>query len=75
MEQLMTNMKKVEKRGYIVDGFVQSITRVFDVPKGEVNVQVVYDATKCGPNKAVWSPVFLPTHVVQMLLQSVKTLT
>ena len=45
MEQLMTNMKKVEKRGYIVDGFVQSITRVFDVPKGEVNVQVVYDAT------------------------------
>eukprot|EP00957_Ditylum_brightwellii_P047278 3591614-Ditylum_brightwellii.AAC.1 len=38
------------------------MTGYFDVDKGKEDIQIVYDASKCGLNAAVWSPNFgLPT--------------
>ena len=49
-------------QGYINAGGVKSITGFFDVPKGEADIRMVYDATKCGLNAALWTPnFFLPT--------------
>lgn len=59
--------KKVEAvvgpdREYISEGFVRSITGFFCVPKGEDDIRIVYDATKCQLNAALWAPkFFLPT--------------
>ena len=48
--------------GYINVGGVKSITGFFDVPKGDEDIRMVYDANKCGLNKALWTPnFFLPT--------------
>ena len=60
-------LKKVDKvvnpkRRYVADGLVKSLTGYFAVPKGKTDIRVVYDATKCGLNAALWAPnFFLPT--------------
>ena len=61
--QLEKKIKKVkENRGYMEEGWVESLTSFFAVPKGEDDIRVVYDATKSGLNKALWAPNFpLPT--------------
>ena len=53
----------VRLRKYIKDGgYVTSTTGFFDVPKGEGDIRMVYDATKCGLNDVLWTPnFFLPT--------------
>ena len=41
---------------------MKSITGFFDVPKGDSDICMVYNATKCGLNDALWTPnFFLPT--------------
>ena len=53
---------KVRQRGYILPGQVNSLTGFFAVPKGDDDIRIVYDATACGLNDALWSPNFaLPT--------------
>lgn len=60
--QLEDKIKKVVERGYIVPGYVKSLTSFFAVPKGEGDIRVVYDATRSGLNDAIWTPnFFLPT--------------
>ena len=52
----------VRGRRYIQPGGVKSTTGFFDVPKGDTDIRMVYDATKCGLNDALWTPnFFLPT--------------
>jgi hypothetical protein len=51
-------IKKVADRGYIKDGEVDSLISFFAVPKGEEDIRMVYDATKCGLNEVIWSPNF-----------------
>ena len=49
-------------RRYITRGYVRSLTGFFAVPKGDNDVRIVYDASKCGLNDALWCPnFFLPT--------------
>ncbi len=65
-ETMRTKMKeklnKVRQRGYVIPGDVRSMTGYFAVPKGEHDIRMVYDATACGLNEALWSPnFFLPT--------------
>ena len=61
-EKLKSKIQKVRDRGYVRPGFVRSLTGYFAVPKAETDIRVVYDATKCGLNDAVWAPnFFLPT--------------
>ncbi|GFH53884.1 hypothetical protein CTEN210_10360 [Chaetoceros tenuissimus] len=62
LEAMRKKIKKVADRGYIKDGEVDSLISFFAVPKGEEDIRMVYDATKCGLNEVIWSPnFFLPT--------------
>lgn len=55
-------LNKVRNRGYIRNGLVQSLIRVFAVPKGLDDIRMVYDGTASGFNDSVWVPNFgLPT--------------
>ena len=47
-------LQKVLDRGYLDNGeVIVSLTSFFDVPKGESDIRMVYDGTKCGLNRAV----------------------
>ena len=65
-------LQKVLDRGYLDnDEIVVSLTSYFDVAKGEDDIRMVYDGTKCGLNAAVWVPsFFMPT--VQSHLRAVE---
>jgi hypothetical protein len=61
-QQLKEKLNKVIVCDYISPGFVKSLTGFFAVPKGTIDIRVVYDATKSGLNAAIWTPsFFLPT--------------
>ena len=61
-ERVIAKVNGVRSRGYINTGGVKSTTSFFDVPKGDSDIRMVYDATKCGLNAALWTPnFFLPT--------------
>jgi hypothetical protein len=61
---------KVIQREYIKFGPVSSLTGSFPVPKGEDDLRMVYDASKCGLNSQLWAPNFmLPT--IDMTLRHV----
>ena len=61
--QVIKKLKKVRDRQYVTKTpSVKSLTGFFAVPKGESDIRMVYDATKCGLNAALWAPNFgLPT--------------
>lgn len=60
--KMKEKIQKVRDRGYVLPGDVLSLTSYFAVPKGESDVRLVYDATACGLNAALWAPnFFLPT--------------
>ena len=60
--KMAEKIEKVRSRGYILPGEVNSLTGFFAVPKGEDDIRIVYDATACGLNAALWAPNFaLPT--------------
>jgi hypothetical protein len=55
-------LSKIRERAYLVAAFVVSFVSFFHVPKGENDIRMVYDGTKCGLNDAMWVPSFwLPT--------------
>ena len=65
---------KVQKRGYVSQGHVLSLTNYFCVPKGDDDIRMVYDASKCGLNDAVSAPnFFMPT--TDSSLRSVSSTT
>jgi hypothetical protein len=61
-DKMKEKWMKVIEREYIKFGPVVSLTGSFPVPKGENDLRMVYDASKCGLNSQLWSPNFmLPT--------------
>ena len=69
-EKMMKKWLKIIKREYVQPGQVASLTGSFAVPKGENDIRMVYDATKCGLNEQIWAPNFmLPT--IDMTLRHV----
>lgn len=61
-EAMKKKLEKVRRLGYIQPGRVDSLTSYFSVPKGESDIQMVYDSTKSGLNDSLWAPWFsLPT--------------
>jgi len=70
MTQLQVKVSKVIKRGYLEDGYVASLINYFAVPKGDSDIRVVYDGTKCGLNQSVWAPNFYLPSVDSLLLSS-----
>lgn len=61
-EAVKKKISKVRQRRYFWKGFVASLTQFFEVPKGEHDLRMVYDASESGLNDALWAPTFgLPT--------------
>ena len=61
-KKLKKKISGVRTKQYIQPGFVKSLTGYFAVPKAKTDIRVVYDATACGLNEALWAPnFFLPT--------------
>jgi hypothetical protein len=46
-------------QGYISKGDVSSLMSYFSVPKGDTDLQLVYDASKSGWNSSLWVPRFV----------------
>jgi hypothetical protein len=60
--KLKKKLRNVRAKQYVQPGFVKSLTSYFAVPKALTDIRVVYDATACGLNDALWAPnFFLPT--------------
>lgn len=57
--------------GYLEDGTVEALTRVFPVPKGPTDIRMVHDGTKSGLNESLWAPWF-PLPTVECLLRSMN---
>lgn len=59
ISKVKEKLSLVRDRGYIEPGFVINLTGYFDVPKAQqLDIRMVYDATKSGLNAAVWAPNF-----------------
>ena len=58
-KKMKKKVLKVVNRRYMNSGPVVSLTGFFAVPKGESDIRLVYDATKCGFNDKIWAPSFL----------------
>jgi len=67
--QLRKKIEKVVNRGYLEEGYVGSLINYFAVPKGEGDIRVVYDGTKCGLNQCVWAPNFFLPSVDSLLMK------
>ena len=59
LKKMRDKLLKVVDRGHISGGPITSLTGFFAVPKGESDIRMVYDATKCGLNDTIWAPTFL----------------
>ncbi len=57
-QKVMEKLKNVKDKGYISAGQVSSLTSYFKVPKGETNIQMVYETSASGINEALWLPSF-----------------
>jgi hypothetical protein len=61
-KKIVEKLAKVQRRGYIAPGLVESLTAFFGVAKGEDDIRLVYDGSVGGLNLAIWVPrFFLPT--------------
>ena len=58
LELVQDKLANVRAKGYISKGPVVSVTSLFDVPKGDDDIRLVYNATDSGLNEAVWAPWF-----------------
>jgi hypothetical protein len=69
-EKMGSKLLKVVNWEYMKLGPTTSLTGTFPVPKGDSDIRLVYDATKCRLNECLWSPNFmLPT--IDMTLHQV----
>ena len=64
--KVSAKLQKVVDRGYIEivndPDRVKSFMFMFDVPKGDSDIRMVYDGSRSGFNESIWAPWFaLPT--------------
>jgi len=52
---------------------VKSLTSFFAVPKAGTGIRVVYDATQCGLNDALWAPNFFLPMVDSILRNACRS--
>lgn len=67
-ERMVSKFLKVQAKGYVGEGTVISMINCFAVPKGDDDIRLVYDGTKCGLNDSLWAPNFFLPSVDSMLL-------
>lgn len=59
---MIETVRDPDFKQYIDDGYVRSLSTFFCIPKGDQDIRIVYDMTKCGLNACLWSPRFyMPT--------------
>ena len=66
-EMMADKAANVVGKGYVGPGRVLSLTSYFSVPKGEGDIRMVYDLTKCGLNAVIWVPSFSLPDVDSLL--------
>ena len=74
LEMVRGKIQKVLDRNYIGPGRVTSLMNVFDVPKGDSDIRLVYNGTKSGLNDTLFAPWF-PLPTIDSLLRSVDEST
>ena len=72
-DRVKLKLSKVILRGYLALGAVLSLTSYFHVPKGEDDIRMVYDATACGLNDALWAPTFWMPTILNVLDAATET--
>jgi len=71
VEGIRKKLSKVRDRGYIGKGRVESLTSFFAIPKGELDIRMVYDGMKSRLNGTLWVPWFSLSTVEQHLRATV----
>lgn len=69
-EQMISKLVKARLRDYIESGHVESLMEFFGVPKGPLDIRLVFNGTSCGLNANIFAPHFgLPTvfHTLRSL--------
>lgn len=69
-EQLKKKVNGLRTKRYLDPGFVISILNFFGVPKGEADVRMVFDATKCELNAALWTPNFFLATIESVMMNA-----
>ena len=67
------NLKKnngLRTKTYIDSGFVLSVLNYFGVLKGETDICMVFDATKCELNAALWTPNFFLATIESVMMNA-----
>eukprot|EP00957_Ditylum_brightwellii_P045994 3489095-Ditylum_brightwellii.AAC.1 len=72
-DRVKLKLSKVILRGYLALGAVLNLTSYFHVPKGEDDIRMVYDATACGLNDALWAPTFWMPTILNILDAATET--
>jgi len=67
-EQLKKKVNGLRTKTYIDSGFVLSVLNYFGVPKGESDIRMVFDATKCELNAALWTPNFFLATIESVMM-------
>jgi hypothetical protein len=57
-DAMRKKLQRVRKRAHLVAAFAVSLTSFFWVAKGEDDIRLVCNGTKCGLNGATWIPHF-----------------
>jgi len=69
-EQLKKKVNRLRTKTYIDSGFLLSVLNYFGVPKGESDVRMVFDATKCELNAALWTPNFFLATIESVMMNA-----
>ena len=69
--QVRDKLKTVHDKQDIVPGKVESLTWFFPVPKGNMDIHLVYDKSCSGLNSGLWAPWF-PLPTIRTLLHLVE---
>lgn len=73
MDYDYANHRGYISEGYISEGYVASRTNCFSVPKGEDDIQMVYDASKSILNAALLAPNFMLPNIDSVLNNATLT--
>jgi hypothetical protein len=60
-------LMKVFDRRYLLYGMILSLTSFFAVPKGDIDVRIVYNGTYSGVNAHLWAPWFALPMICALL--------
>jgi len=69
-EQLKKKVNGLRTKTYTDSGFVLSVLNYFGVPKGETDIHMVFDGTKCELNAVLWTPNFFLATIESVMMNA-----